>query len=483
MTGPMTTRSGTPAEADRPARKVGPFDATMLVMGGIVGAGIFINPYVVARLVRSPGGILLAWAIGGAIALLGAFVYAELAARLPEAGGQYAYLRECYHPLVAFLYGWVLLLVIQTGGMAAVAVTFAAYFLEIVGLPFSDGAAAAVAAGTLVVLAVINCLGVKAGSRVQSALMVLKIAAILALVAAGAWYAVGTGAAREGVPGAASGGPAGPGAALDGTGGAFTRTGGALGGPVAGLAAAMVPVLFAYGGWQTASFVAEEVREPRRNLPRALVFGVLGVVALYLAVNAVCVAVLGPAGLAATRTPASAVMERALGPAGARWIAVGIAVSTLGFLSQAVLTAPRVYYAMGRDGLFFHGVGRLHPRTGVPVAAIALQAAMAVVIALSGRYEQILSYVVSMDFLFFGLTATCLFVFRRRAPAPEDGTRAARMPGHPVSTLLFVAACWTVVATTVARHPVNSAIGFAILATGVPAYLAWSRARTGRARP
>jgi basic amino acid/polyamine antiporter, APA family len=438
----------------------------MLVMGGIVGAGIFINPYVVARLVASPGAILTAWAIGGAIALLGAFVYAELAARLPEAGGQYAYLREAYHPLVAFLYGWVLLLVIQTGGMAAVAVTFAAYFLEIVGLPFSQGAAAGVAAGTLVVLAVINCLGVKAGGRVQSALMVLKIAAILALVAAGAWYAVGEGRGVE------AAGPTGP--------GAFDRTGDTLG-PVAALAAAMVPVLFAYGGWQTANFVAEEVREPRRNLPRALVFGVIGVVALYLAVNAVCVAVLGPDGLAATTTPASAVMERALGPAGARWIAVGIAVSTLGFLSQSVLTAPRVYYAMGRDGLFFRSVGRLHPRSGVPVAAIVLQAVMAVVIALSGRYEQILSYVVSMDFLFFGLTATCLFALRRSRP--EDGapdSPGARMPGHPWSTLLFVAASWTVVATTVARHPVNSGIGFAILAAGVPAY--WARSRAGRTR-
>jgi len=463
---PAVPETRSPGEPDptphRVLRKVGLFDATMLVMGGIVGAGIFINPYVVARELPRPGWILGAWALGGAIALLGAFVYAELAARMPEAGGQYAYLREAYHPSLAFLYGWVLLLVIQTGGMAAVAVTFAAYFLELTGLKLS---AAALAAITLALLAGINCLGVRAGSTVQSGLMVLKIVAILGLVAGGAWF-VGAGG-RDAAAGAAT---------------ATTPTTGA--GPSAigllfALGAAMVPVLFSYGGWQTTNFIAEEVRAPRRNLPRALVLGVTGVVLLYLAVNWVCVAVLGPADLAASTTPASAVMERALGTAGARWIAIGIAVSTLGFLSQSILTAPRVYYAMGRDGLFFRAVGRLDPRHGVPVAAILLQGAMAIVIALSGRYDQILSYVVSMDFLFFGLTATCLFVFRRREgeAGRASATKGARMPGHPWTTALFVIACWLVVGATFARYPVNSLVGLGILLAGVPVYLAWRRAR------
>lgn len=462
MPGPPAVPEIRPRREAEPAssrRKVGLFDATMLVMGGIVGAGIFINPYVVAREVPRPGWILGAWALGGAIALLGAFVYAELAARMPEAGGQYAYLREAYHPGVAFLYGWVLLLVIQTGGMAAVAVTFAVYFLKLTGLPLSAAALAAVA---LAALAVVNCLGLRAGSAVQSALMVLKILAILGLVAGGAWFVAGGGTGEEAVTGAAVGGAPEP-------------AGFSL---LFALGAAMVPVLFAYGGWQTANFVAEEVREPRRNLPRALVLGVAGVVLLYLAVNWVCVAVLGPAGLAASTTPASAAMERALGAAGGRWIAVGITVSTLGFLSQSILTAPRVYYAMGRDGLFFRVVGRLDRRHGVPGAAILLQAAMAIVIALSGRYDQILSYVVSMDFLFFGLTATCLFVFRRRERA-GGGVAAepyARVPGHPGTTVLFVTACWLVVGATFARYPVNSLIGFGILLAGVPVYLAWRRA-------
>jgi APA family basic amino acid/polyamine antiporter len=229
--------------------------------------------------------------------------------------------------------------------------------------------------------------------------------------------------------------------------------------------------LFAYGGWQTASFVAGELKRPERDLPRGLLLGVVGVIILYVSVSAVCLRVLGPQGLAATTTPASEVMRRALGEAGARAIAVGIAISTLGFLSQSMLTAPRVYYAMARDGLFFRTVARVHPRTRVPMAAIALQGILAVVIALSGRYEQILNYVVSVDFIGFGLTGASLFVFRRR------GERAAsfRTPGHPLTTAFFVAASFLVVVNTVWRYPENTVVGLAILAAGVPAYLLWQR--------
>jgi APA family basic amino acid/polyamine antiporter len=239
------------------------------------------------------------------------------------------------------------------------------------------------------------------------------------------------------------------------------------------IGAAMIPVAFAYGGWQTASFVAGEMRDPRRDLSRGLVMGVIGVVVLYLAVNFVCVRVLGPEGLAATRIPASSVMRKALGERGARWIAFGIAVSTLGFLSQGILTAPRVYYAMARDGLFFKSVGWLSPRTAVPVVAIVLQGVTATVIALSGRYEQILNYVISVDFISFGLTAASLFVFRRRQPISTPELYLA--PGHPYTTALFVLACAAIVITTIATFPANSAIGLIILLAGIPVYLYWSR--------
>jgi APA family basic amino acid/polyamine antiporter len=431
----------------KPRRLLGVFDATMIVMGGIVGSGIFINPYVVALRVHTPVLILGVWLLGGVLAMLGAFIWAELATRLPEAGGQYLYLREAYHPSVAFIYGWVLLLVTQTGGMAAVAVTFARYYREITGFSASDGA---IASAALLGLTAINCLGVRAGSNVQSALMLLKAGAIAAMVAVGMLWG---GGAVQVVP------------ILDRP--VSFGLAGAIG-------AAMVPVAFAYGGWQTASFVAGEMRDPRRDLSRGLVAGVLGVVLLYLAVNFVCVRVLGPVGLAATRTPASAVMRAALGERGAQWIAFGIAVSTLGFLSQGILTAPRVYYAMARDGLFFRSVGRLSPRTGVPVVAIVLQGVTATVIALSGRYEQILNYVVSVDFISFGLTAASLFVFRARHGS-DSVAGLYRAPGHPYTTGLFVLTCAGIVISTIVSSPANSAMGLTILLAGIPVYLYWSR--------
>ncbi len=442
------------------ARRLGLFDATMLVMGGIIGSGIFINPYVVARQVNTPLLILGVWAFGGLIALAAAFIWAELAALRPEVGGQYAYLREAYHPSVAFLYGWGLLLVIQTGGMAAVAVTFARYFLELTHLRVADGLVAALA---LAALTLINCLGVRAGSATQSFLMMLKILAILALIFCGFLLA----------------GPHWPETINPAPPLSLSL--------LSAIGAAMVPVLFAYGGWQTASFVAGEIREPRRNLPRALVIGVAGVVILYLLVNLVYVYVLNPYGLAVTTTPASDVMRFALGPVGARLIAAGIAISTLGFLSQGMLTAPRVYFAMAEDGLFFKSVGRLHPKSRVPIVAIVLQGILAIVIALWGRYEQILNYVVSVDFIFFGLTATCIFVFRSRKKHGDSTTgRGPRrgspggvltgfpsVPGHPFTTALFVAICWLVVINTVYRYPENTLIGLAILLAGIPAYFFW----------
>jgi APA family basic amino acid/polyamine antiporter len=431
-------------------RRLGLFDATMIVMGGIIGSGIFMNPYVVARQVHTAAMILGVWVIGGVIALLGAFIYAELSARRPQVGGQYAYIREAYHPLAAFIYGWALLLVTQTGGMAAVAVTFARYFVELTRVPAPDGLIAALALGALTI---INCLGVKAGSTTQSTLMILKILAIAALVACGLIF-VGKPAGEAAWGGRVLDRPV----SMD----LLTAVG-----------AAMVPVLFAYGGWQTACFIAGEVREPRRNMPRGLIIGVLGVVILYLSVNFVCLRVLGTSGLAATTTPASDVMRFALGNTGARLIAAGIAISTLGFLSQSMLTAPRVYYAMAEDGLFFKSVGWIHPRTRVPVVAIALQGMCAVIIALSGRYEQILNYVVSVDFIFFGLSATCIFALRRNDVRGKKAAFGYNIPGHPVTTVMFVVASWLVVINTIIRYPANTVIGLAIMAAGVPAYFFW----------
>ena len=430
------------------ARRLGAFDATMIVMGGIIGAGIFMNPSVVARQVSSPFAMLAAWAFGGLIALAGAFIYAELAQRRPEVGGQYAYIRDAFHPMAAFLYGWTLLLVIQTGGMAAVSMTFASYFAELTGLGLDRTVVAVV---TLTLLTIINCLGVRSGANVQNTFMVLKLAAIVMLVVLG-WRAIG---------GAGTGDAAAAEASVQGE----------------GFMAAMVPVLFAYGGWQTASFISGEMKNPERDLPRGLLFGVLGVVTLYLAVNVVCIFALGPEQLAATSTPATQVMRRALGERGAQLIAAGIAISTVGFLSQSMLTAPRVYYAMARDGAFFATVGTVSARTQAPVVAIALQGAWAAVIVLAfGLYEQVLNYVVALDALFFGLTGAALLVFRKRDAAQVTGLR---MPGHPLTTVLFVIAFWVLAASTVIQSPRNAGMGVLILLLGVPVYYFWKRRRTG----
>jgi basic amino acid/polyamine antiporter, APA family len=452
---PELNPSAVDDQAPKLARRLGPFDATMIVMGGIIGSGIFMNPHVVAGVVHTPALILGAWAAGGLIALAGAFIYAELAALKPQVGGQYAYIREALHPGLAFIYGWTLLLVVQSGGMAAVAVTFARYFIELSHVAISDQALAAAA---LAALAVINCLGVRAGSTLQSVLMVLKIAAIVALIAVG----LATNTHQES------------------TGNQSQLLAGDQWSAITAFGAALVPVLFAYGGWQTASFVAGEIREPRKNLPRALIVGVIAVVLLYLSVNFVCVRVLGVDGLAATTTPASEVMRIALGEKGARLIAVGIAISTLGFLSQSILTAPRVYFAMASDGLFFKRVAWLHSRTHAPVVAIVLQGGLAIIVAMSGRYEQILNYVVSIDSLFFGVTAACLFALRKQAIRAGEaaGTRAFKVSA--VVIVLFIAAEWLVAASAVYKDPRHSAIGLAILLAGIPVYFFWrGRAKRG----
>jgi len=431
------------------ARRLGLFDATMIVMGGIIGAGIFTNPYVVAQQVHTPLLILGAWAVGGLIALAGGFIYAELSSQVTESGGQYVYIREAMHPLMGFLYGWSLLFVIQTGGMAAVALIFANHLFELLGVRAGEFSAALLGCAALVLLTIINCIGVRAGTVTQNIFMILKLAAIAVLVVLGLMLA--SPVSNSTPPAIHS-----------------ATTWEAL----IAFGAALIPTQFAYGGWQTACFVAGEVREPRKNLPRGLLLGVLGVIVVYLSVNYVCVHILGAQALSQTKTPATAVMRLALGEKGARFIAAGIAISTIGFLSQSMLTAPRVYFAMAEDKLFFKQLASLN-RARVPAFAIALQGGLAIVIALvASKYEQILNYVVSVDVIFFALSAVCVFVFRRRRQSNAD---VFRIPGHPFTTLFFIAACAVITFSLLYKFPLNSGISFGIMLAGVPAYFIWAR--------
>jgi APA family basic amino acid/polyamine antiporter len=435
-------------------RALGPFDATMVVMGGIIGSGIFINPYIVAQRLPSSGWVLAAWVGGGAIALAGALAYAELGTLFPQAGGQYVYLREAYHPLAGFLYGWALLLLIECGAIAAVAITFAEYALRLVGRP--DAPAVPLAIAAIVVVSAINYLGVKPGSRVLNVFVVLKVAALMILIGAG--FLVGSAAApAASAPAETIARPSGPVAILFG--------------------AALVPVLFSYGGWQNANYVAEEMKDPRRDMPVGLLAGTAVVVLVYGLVNFVYLETLGHAGLAGTLTPASDAASTLFGDTGDFIITLGIAVSTFGFLHLTMLAPTRVYYAMARDGLFPATIARLHPRYDTPSVAIVVQSVWAILLVLTGTYAQLVDYVVSADWLFFGLAGASLFVFRRKIPLAERDERVFTAPGYPFVPGLFVAVAALILGSVVWTSPVRSGLGFGLLALGVPAYLFWSARR------
>ena len=445
-----------PAPAATYARRIGLFSATMLVVGGIIGSGIFLNPSIVARRTGSAALTLATWTLGAVIALLGAFIYAELGRRRPQAGGGYAYLRDAFGPLPAFLYGWSMLLAIATGAIAAVAVTFATYAVRIVGLP--DGAVTLLALGSVVLLSVVNVLGVQPGAATQNIFTVLKLAALAALLAAAVIMPAATMPAFP--PPIASTSLSAP------------TTFGAI---LLAMSTALVPVLFSYGGWQQTNFVAEEMRDPERTLPRALVLGVLIVVVVYLGANVAYLRALGVDGLAVSTAPAADMMSRIAGEGGRRLIAAGIAASTFGFLNLVILVSPRVYQAMARDGLFFDSFAVLHPRFRTPVTAIVFQGLVAAALILTGSYGQLLDWVVFADWIFFGTTALTLVVLRRRDAASGVADEGFRAPLYPVSVVLFVLAALYVVFGSVTSNPGNALRGVLLLLAGVPVFMFWRR--------
>ena len=442
------------------ARRLGLFSGTLLVVGGIIGSGVFLNPSVVAQRVGTGPYTMLAWGLGAAIAILGAFIFAELGARAPSVGGGYAYLRDAFGPLPAFLYGWALLLAIASGATAAVAVTFANYAVPFLGLAAGSERALAIAA--IGAFSVINVFGVAPGALVQNVFTLLKLAAIAMLIAVGLLFTS---------PFASAAAPA-----LDGAAAVALVVPQGFFAVAVAIGTALVPVLFAYGGWQQTNFVAEEMVDPRRDLPRALIIGVLIVAAAYLLANLTYLNALGVDGLAASRAPAADVMGRTFGDTGRRLIAIGIAFSTAGFLNLVILVTPRVYQAMARDGVFFSALATLHPRTRTPVAAIALQGAWSIALVLSGSYGDLLDWVTFADWIFFGLTAATLFVYRRR----EARGAFFRAPLHPWSTGLFMLAASYVVLGAIVSNPMNAMRGTLVLAAGVPVYLWWRR---GAGRP
>ncbi|MFH1763080.1 MAG: amino acid permease [Gemmatimonadota bacterium] len=447
-------------------RALGPFDATMVVVGGIIGAGIFINPYIVAQRLDSPGWVLSAWVVGGLIAMAGALTFAELGVVHPKAGGHYAYLREAFHPLLGFLYGWALLFMIETGAIAAVSITFAEYTLRLLGREGVDAIPLAVAA--IVVVGGINVLGIKPGSRVLNVLVVLKVLALALLIGFGLLIPVGPEVGGAG----GAGGPLD--AVVDGALQASSGDGGFRLGIFA-MGAALLPVMFSFGGWQNANYVAEEIKDPRRNLPRSLIMGTALVVLVYVLVNWVYLRTLGHGGLAGTLTPAADTARVLMGPMGDRFLALTISVSTLGFLNLTMLAPTRVYYAMARDGVFLSSVSRLHPRFRSPTRAIFLQTGLALVLLFWKNYAQLVDYVVFADWIFFGLAGASLFAFRRRMPLEGRPAGMFRTPGYPVIPGLFTAVALYIVLSSFWTDPKGSVFGVLLLATGIPAFFFWNR--------
>jgi basic amino acid/polyamine antiporter, APA family len=432
------------------ARTLSLFDATMIAISGIIGSGIFINPAVVARAVETPVMILAVWGAGGVIALLGAFVFAELSTVMPRVGGQYAFFREAFHPLVAFLHGWTLLLIVQSGATAAVAVAFAQYVSRLAGLGAEMVAPLAVA--ILLAVAGFHALGIKPGAVLIDVITFAKTLALVLLVV-GAF--------------------------------ALTRESGitltpALPAGLGGLPLVsvffhgLVPAMFAYGGWQNLNYIAEEVRDPVRNLPRAILIAVFCVIAVYLSANVAYVHVLSAPGLAATQTPAADLAERLVGETGARLVSLLIVVSTFGFMNLSLLSAPRVYYAMAADGLFFRSLARLSPRFRAPTAAILLQGTLAAIYALLNSYDRLLSYAVFADWIFFAFSGLALIVFRRKLP---DAPRPFPVPAYPWVPILFALAGAGIVVNIFFTDLENALKGTLIFLLGVPVYFFWSRRR------
>ena len=433
------------------ARRLGTFDTTMIVVGGIIGAGIFLNPAIVAQRVHTTAFILVAWVLGGAIALIGALTFAELGARRPEAGGGYIYLTETFGPLPAFLYGWTFLFIINSGGIAAVAVTFARYTADLFHL--STTYIKPLAAALLIVLSGVNYFGVRSGSVTQNIFTVLKLLALATLIGAGIFFASAALPVQNQVP------------AIEGF------------GVVRALGYSLIPVLFAYGGWQYSNNIASEIIAPERTLPKALAVGTAIVLAVYLLANIAYLRVLGPAGLSRSIAPAADTMRAIMGPAGGSLMAAGIMVSTIGFVNSGVLSAPRMLQAMASNGLFFRFAAHLHPRYRTPSGGIVIQAVWAIMLVLSGTYGQLLDYVVFADWIFFGLIVCTVFVYRRRDAGAQTSSSVItyRTPGYPVLPALFVVSAVFVVVSVVWSNPRNALLGVALMAMGIPAFAYWRR--------
>ena len=436
--------------ADLPARTLertlGLRDLTLLTIGAVIGSGIFIVP---AAVMRQTGGAvgpaMLVWLAAGILSLLGALTYGELGAAKPEAGGLYAYIRDAFGALPAFLYGWTTFFVISTGATATLAVAFSSYLGQIVTI--SPLVAKVVSVLMILVITVINIRGTRQGASVQNWSTIAKVLGIVVMSAA--LLARGRGFSGAQVwPDVMNAG-------------FFSAIG-----------LAMLGVLWAYEGWQYVTFSAGETRDPQRTFPRAIVVGTSVLIGLYLLANLAYIAALGPQRMQVNDAVAAASVSALFGATAGGMIAVIILISMFSAANSLSLTAPRVFYAMARDGVFFRKLAEVHPRFRTPAFAIAASGAWTILLAVSGTFEQLLTYVVFAGWIFYGLGAMSIFVYRRREP---NAARPYSVPGYPLTPALFVAASAGIVLNTMWTQPGRAFIGLAVVLVGAPAYFLWRR--------
>ena len=451
---PMVTSSLTaPRPAGLPAaRELGRVlrlhDLVLLIIGTVIGSGIFLVPGLILKSVANSLSVALCvWIAGGILSLLGALTYGELSAMHPQAGGLYVYIRDGFGPFPAFLFGWTLFFVVSTGSVATLAVAFGNYLGEF--FPLAPWTLKLVSLLMIGIIATVNVLGTRRSANLQNVTPIIKVLAIVAIAGVLLWFGnrghFHSMSAESTIP--------------------FSSR-------LSGIGIAIVSVLWAYEGWQYATFAAGEVVNPQRDFPIAFLVGIFVLTGIYVFANLGYVAALGPVGVANSNLVASTAMAVVVSPAAAKAITLVILISIFSAANSIALTAPRVYYAMANDGVFFRRLAEVHPRFGTPAFAVGATAFWAAVLAASGTFEQLLTYVVFVGWMFYALAAASIFVYRKR----ETGDSARyRVPGYPWTPLVFIATVAAFVMNTIVAQPVRAAVGIGVVLTGAPAYLIWRR--------
>ncbi len=449
-------------------RDLGLWTAVALVIGTVIGSGIFIVPNVMIRNVGSPGMVFLVWIAGGLMSLSGALTYAELSAAMPGAGGEYVYLRAAYGPLWSFLYGWTQMWVAKSGSIATLATAFFLYVANFhpelkqpvghIPIPLGpSGGPLEINMGQIFAMALIlalgglNYFGVRVGGEVQVVVTVCKVVLILAVIVIGLFTGHGD-LAHFGVPVPVT----------------------ASGGATAAFFAALVAALWAYDGWNNVSMVASEIQEPQRNLPRALIGGTLAVMAIYLLANAAYFYVMPAREIAASDLVAADMMRRIFGQTGANFVSIAAMISIFAALNGSILTGSRVPYAMAVDGLFFKPMAQVHRRFHTPSISILALSAWSAILVLSGRYDQLFTYVIFASWILYGMTTAAVIVLRRTQP---DMPRPYRTFGYPVIPVVFVLSALGLVISTFFNSPRESLLGLVLVLIGLPFYYSWAKRR------